>query len=80
MIQYRFTKGILSYPASLENDEQAKDFAEFINADYWERDTTIIKLRDGDMVCEFEIDTVDLKNIVPDFKNVKIWESKLIKL
>ena len=80
MIQYRFRIGTVARRAWLENDEEAKEFAEFINADEWHRDTTIIKFMVDDMVCQFEIDTADLNNIEPKFKNIKIWQSDIIKL
>jgi hypothetical protein len=41
MIRYRFNIGNVSNIAYLDNDDSAKNMAEFINAD-WERDTIII--------------------------------------
>ena len=61
MIQYRFRIGKDTRRLWLENDEEAEDFAKFINAEEWYRDVIIIILRDGDMMCQFEINDEDFK-------------------
>ena len=78
MIQYRFKIGITSHRAWLENDEQAKEFSEFIGAE-WERDTMIFKLQKDDNFCMFELEIGDMENKELlkelDFKNINIWGS-----
>ena len=78
MIQYRFKIGVTSHRAWLESDEQAKEFAEFIGAE-WERDTMIFKLQKDDNFCMFELEIGDMENKELlkelDFKNINIWGS-----
>lgn len=77
MIQYRFKIGITSHRAWLENDEQAKEFSEFIGSE-WERDTMIFKLQKDNNFCMFELEIGDIENKKLlnklGFKNVNIWE------
>lgn len=78
MIQYRFKIGAASHRAWLENDEQAKEFSQFIEAE-WERDTMIFKLGKDNRLCMFELEIGDMENKKLlnklEFKNVSIWET-----
>ena len=75
MIQYRFKKGIDEYPAWFNNDEEAKQFAEFIGASV-ERDTCIFKYNYKDFTCRFEIDLSQIKDIKKlEIKNLEIWKT-----
>lgn len=78
MVKYRFKIGITDYPAWLENDEKAKEFAEFIGASV-ERDTCLFKYNYKDFTCRFEIDLSQIKDIKKlEIKNLEIWENNKI--
>jgi hypothetical protein len=75
MIKYRFKIGVTSQVASFENDEQAKEYAQFIGAE-WERDTIICKFDKDDLHCRFEIDLSQIKDINTfEIKNMIIWKT-----
>ena len=75
MIKYSFKLGITEYPAWFENDEQAKEFAEFIGASV-ERDTWIFKYNYEEFSCKFEIDPSQVRDIETlEIKNLKIWKN-----
>jgi len=74
MIQYRFRIGNKSDIAFFDNDERAKEFANFIGAE-WERDTAIFKIQKDNKFCSFELEIKDAEIINSlEFKNVNIWE------
>ena len=75
MIKYSFKLGITEYPAWFENDEQAKEFAEFIGASV-ERDTCVFIEKYNDFSCKFEVDLSQIK----DIKQFKIQNLKIKKL
>ena len=79
LIQYRFQIGIYANRAWLQNDDEADEFAKFIGAKEWWRDTMMFKVTDGDMHCMFEADIEDLKNNNYFFNNVKIRQVETIK-
>ena len=77
MKYYNFRIGNTSMPACLEDDEQAKRFAEFIGAKL-EKHTMIFKLQQDNKFCMFELELKNAKmaeiirNLKPD--EIKIWE------
>ena len=75
MKKYRFKIGITDYSAWLNNDEEAKDFAEFIGADF-SLDTVTFKgeLNGKNFLIEMEIGNKNLDNFnVSDFKSILVW-------
>ncbi len=74
MIQYRFKIGVTDYPAWFNNDEEAKEFAEFIGATL-KRATCIFKYDYKDFSCKFEIDLSQIKDIKQfEIQDLQIWK------
>ena len=77
MNNYNFKIGNTSMYACLENDEEAKEFAEFIGAEL-EKHCMIVKLQKDNKFCMFELELKDfesseiIRNL--EFMNVRIWE------
>ena len=75
MKKYRFKIGKVSSTATFNNDEEAKDFAEFIGADF-SSDTVTFKgeLNGKNFLIEMEIGNKNLDNFnVSDFKSILVW-------
>lgn len=75
MKKYRFKIGKVSSTANFNNDEEAKDFAEFIGAELCS-DTILFRgeLNGKNFLIEMEIGNKNLDDFnVSDFKSITVW-------
>lgn len=75
MKKYRFKIGMVSSTANFNNDEEAKEFAEFIGAEVCS-DTILFRgeLNGKNFLIEMEIGNKNLDDFnVSDFKSITVW-------
>lgn len=75
MKKYRFKIGRVSSTANFNNDEEAKEFAEFIGAE-WSLDTVAFRgeLNGKNFLIQMEIGNKNLDDFnVSDFKSIEVW-------